>query len=172
MTARRLLMLGPILYLSVFFFYPLVAILGRSLNTGDSVSITPFMSILGDSYYLGRVWFTIWQATVSTIVTLLLGLPIAYIFARHEFRGKTILRAASTVPFIMPTIVVAMGFISLLGPQGALNSLLMDLFGLENPPIRISNTLTIIFMAHAFYNYAIIVRVVSAFWANLNPRRE
>ncbi len=172
MTARRILILGPILYLSAFFFYPLVAILGRSINTGDGLNITPFMSILGDSYYLGRVWFTIWQATVSTVVTLLLGLPIAYIFARHEFRGKTLLRAASTVPFIMPTIVVAMGFISLFGPQGALNSLLMNLFGFEHPPIRISNTLTIIFMAHAFYNYAIVVRVVSAFWANLNPRLE
>ena len=172
MTARRILILGPILYLSAFFFYPLVAILGRSINTGDGLDITPFMSILGDSYYLGRVWFTIWQATVSTVVTLLLGLPIAYIFARHEFRGKTLLRAASTVPFIMPTIVVAMGFISLFGPQGALNSLLMNLFGFEHPPIRISNTLTIIFMAHAFYNYAIVVRVVSAFWANLNPRLE
>ncbi|MQF80448.1 iron ABC transporter permease [SAR202 cluster bacterium AD-493-K16_JPT_193m] len=172
MTARRILILGPILYLSAFFFYPLVAILGRSINTGDGLDISPFMSILGDSYYLGRVWFTIWQATVSTVVTLLLGLPIAYIFARHEFRGKTLLRAASTVPFIMPTIVVAMGFISLFGPQGALNSLLMNLFGFEHPPIRISNTLTIIFMAHAFYNYAIVVRVVSAFWANLNPRLE
>ena len=70
------------------------------------------------------------------------------------------------------TIVVAMGFVALLGPQGLLNSILMDLFGLETPPVRIANTLAIILLAHAFYNYAIVVRIVSAFWANLDPRVE
>ena len=166
-----LLILGPVAYLALFFLYPLGAILARSLD-GDIIGLDPFTTLLGDSYYLGRIWFTAWQAAVSTALTLVVGLPVAYLFTKHEFPGKTVLKAVTTVPFIMPTIVVAMGFVALLGPQGLVNTALMDLFGLESPPVRITNTLTIIFVAHAFYNYAIVVRIVSAFWANVDPRLE
>ena len=170
MTAGRLLLLAPLTYLGLFFLYPLVAILQRSLVGDAGLDLGPFRSVLGDSYYLGRIWFTIWQALVSTLLALALGLPAAYLFARYEFPGKVFLKALTTLPFVMPTIVVSMGFVALLGSQGLLNTSLMDLFGLDTPPIRITNTLTAIFLAHAFYNYSIVVRIVSAFWANLTPR--
>ena len=168
----RLLLIVPLAYLGLFFLYPLVAILGRSLGGNGGVDFQPFASVLGDSYYLGRIWFTTWQALVSTLLTLMLGLPAAYLFAKYDFPGKTLLKAVTTVPFVMPTIVVAMGFVALFGSQGVVNSVLIDLFDLAEPPIRIANTLTIIFMAHAFYNYAIVVRIVSALWANLDPNLE
>ena len=171
MMGALLLILGPVAYLALFFLYPLGAIFARSLD-GDVLGLDPFTTLLGDSYYLGRIWFTAWQASVSTALTLVVGLPVAYLFTKHDFPGKTVLKAVTTVPFIMPTIVVAMGFVALLGPQGLVNKVLMDLFGLESPPVRITNTLTIIFVAHAFYNYAIVVRIVSAFWANVDPRLE
>ena len=170
-TIPRLLILLPLAYLAVFFFYPLLAILARSLD-GGGLTLHPFRALLGDSYYWGRIWFTTWQAAASTVLTLAVGLPVAYLFAKREFPGKTLLKAVSTVPFVMPTIVVAMGFVALLGPRGLANTLLMGLFGLETPPIRIANSLLVILMAHAFYNYAVVVRIVSAFWANLDPRVE
>ena len=169
MTAGRLLFLAPLVYLAIFFIYPLTAILARSLGGDTGYGFEPFRFLLSDPYYLGRIWFTIWQAVVSTLLTLVIGLPAAFLFARYEFPGKTLLKAVSTLPFVMPTIVVAMGFTALFGAQGVVNSALMSTFGLDNPPVRISNSLTIIFMAHAFYNYAIIVRIVSALWSNLDP---
>lgn len=169
MTASRLLIFGPLAFFAVFFLYPLVAILGRSFG-GGALGLGPFQELLGDSYYQGRIWFTIWQAAISTLLTLALGLPVAYLFARHEFPGKTVLKALTTLPFIMPTIVVAMGFVALLGPQGLVNTALSNLFGSGAPQIRITNTLTIIFLAHVFYNYSIVVRIVSAYWANLSPQ--
>ena len=168
----RFLLAVPLGYLGLFFVYPLVAILGRSLVREGGLDLGPFGSILGDSYYLGRIWFTTWQALVSTLLSVALGLPVAYLFAKYEFPGKALLKAVTTVPFVMPTIVVAMGFVALFGSQGVVNSVLMGLLGLSEPPIRITNTLTIIFMAHAFYNYAIVVRIVSALWANLDPSLE
>ena len=172
MTAGRLLILAPLAYLGVFFLYPLVAILIRSLGDEAGYGLGSFRALLADSYYLGRIWFTIWQAVVSTLLTLAIGLPAAYLFARYEFPGKTLLKAVTTLPFVMPTIVVAMGFVALFGSQGIVNTVLMDLFGLDDPPVRITNSLFIIFMAHAFYNYAIVVRIVSALWANLDPYLE
>ncbi len=168
----RFLLVVPLGYLGLFFLYPLVAILGRSLVGEGGLDLGPFGSILGDSYYLGRIWFTTWQALVSTLLSVALGLPVAYLFAKYEFPGKGLLKAVTTVPFVMPTIVVAMGFVALFGSQGVVNSVLMDTFDLSEPPIKITNTLTIIFMAHAFYNYAIVVRIVSALWANLDPSIE
>ena len=169
MTASRLLILGPVAFLAVFFVYPLVAILARSFS-GGALGLESFSGLLSDSYYLGRIWFTTWQAALSTLLTMVLGLPAAYLFARHEFPGKTVLKALTTLPFIMPTIVVAMGFIALLGPQGLVNTALTGLLGPDTLQVRLTNTLVIIFMDHAFYNYAIVVRIVSAFWANLTPR--
>ena len=169
MTSRSLVVLGPIAFLVVFFLYPLVAILGRSFS-GEAFALDPFGAVLGDGYYLGRIWFTVWQAAASTALTLVVGLPAAYLFARHEFPGKTVLKALTTLPFIMPTIVVAMGFVALLGPQGLVNTALESVFGAGAPQVHVTNSLAIIFMAHVFYNYAIVVRIVSVFWANLSPR--
>ena len=170
MTAR-LALLAPLAYLAVFFLYPLGAIFERAFIQGEG-GLSAFGTLLGDSYYLGRIWFTTWQAAASTALTLVVGLPMAYLFARHDFPGKSVLKAVSTVPFIMPTIVVAMGFVALLGREGLLNTLLTTLFGFDEPPVRIANSIWIILLAHAFYNYAIFVRIVSAFWSNVAPQLE
>jgi ABC-type Fe3+ transport system permease subunit len=67
---------------------------------------------------VGRVaWFTLWQATLSTLLTLAIGLPGAYAFSRLRFRGSALLRASVTVPFVLPTVVVAAAFLALLGPR-------------------------------------------------------
>ena len=170
MTAR-LALLAPLAYLAIFFLYPLGAIFERAFVQGEG-GLAAFGTLLGDSYYLGRIWFTTWQAAASTVLTLAVGLPMAYLFARHDFPGKSLLKAVSTLPFIMPTIVVAMGFVALLGREGLANTLLMTVFGLDEPPIRLANSLWIILLAHAFYNYAIVVRIVSAFWSNVTPQLE
>ena len=159
---------APLLFLGYFFFYPLLSILGLagqaalggSLNVDWAGEIGPALS------------FTIWQAALSTALTLLVGLPAAYLFARFRFPGKTLLRAAVTVPFILPTVVVAAAFNALLGPRGWLNLALMAALHLENAPIQIFNTLGAILLAHVFYNTTIIVRVVGSAWATLDPRLE
>ena len=70
----RLLILVPLAYLGVFFLYPLASILDRSLVADGWLDLAPFRAILGDSYYLGRIWFTTWQAMVSTALAVALGL--------------------------------------------------------------------------------------------------
>jgi thiamine transport system permease protein len=131
-------------FLAVFFVYPLVVILQRGFST------EAFTSILQNPYYSGRILFTLYQALLSTLLTLLLGLPSALLFARYTFPGKRLLRAAFTIPFVMPTIVVAIGFLTLVGPRGILNINLRDTFGL-------------LLLAHVFYNYAVVVRIVGAY---------
>ena len=66
------------------------------------------------------MWFTLWQAVVSTVLTLAVGLPAAYVVARYEFPGRRCFRAFVTVPFVLPTVVVATAFLALLRPGGPL----------------------------------------------------
>jgi len=158
--------LGPLLFLAVFFFYPLVLIVGRSL------SAAAFLDFLRQSYYGRVVLFTTGQAALSTLLTLLAGLPVAYLFARTDFPGKSLFRALITLPFVIPTVVVAAAFRTLLGSRGLINQALITTFNLNQPPIRLEQTLTLIVLAHVFYNIAVVVRLVGGFWANLNPRLE
>lgn len=167
------LVLGiPLAYLAVFFLYPLVEIFRFSLAPEGVLDLRPLRALMADGYYGRVLWFTAWQAAASTALTLVLGLPAAYAFARYSLPGKSLLRAFTTVPFVLPTLVVAAAFTSLLGPRGWLNIWLMGLLGLEQPPIRLVQTIWIILLAHAFYNATIVVRIVGGFWANLDPRLE
>ncbi|HEY0607417.1 MAG TPA: iron ABC transporter permease [Herpetosiphonaceae bacterium] len=158
----------PLLFFALFYFYPLLAILQVSFASAEE-SIAGIVSLWRDSYYLSVLWFSVWQAALSTALTLALGLPIAYVFARYRFRGKTLLRALATVPFVLPTVVVAAAFAALLGQNGVVNTILGDLLGVP-APLKLENTLTLILIAHVFYNLTVVLRIVGGFWANLDPR--
>jgi len=171
-TARWTLYGLPLAFLVVFYFYPLARILSVSLISAGGSALDWLHKLASSDYYLRTLWFTVWQAAASTALTLLLALPGAFVLARYEFRGKTLLRALTTVPFVMPTIVVAAAFSALLGPKGRLNLWLMAWRSLERPPLQLQHTLWIILLAHVFYNYSVVLRMVGGFWANLNPRLE
>ncbi|MBL6980775.1 MAG: iron ABC transporter permease [Anaerolineales bacterium] len=160
----------PLAFLGIFYFYPLGSILKLSLARSEAGLLTPFIEAFTSASVRRVVGFTFWQALLSTLLTLLLGLPGAYLFARYNFRGKSILRAISGVPFVMPTLVVAAGFSALLGPNGWVNIGLMKIFNLADPPIEFLHTLVAILAAHVFYNTTIVLRMVGDFWSHLDPR--
>ncbi len=150
-------------FLGLFFFLPLIRILALSL---DASAVT-----LDNLHLASRVLlFTFYQAFLSVLLTLVLGLPAAWLFARFDFPGKSLLRALTAVPFMLPTVVVAAGFNALLGPRGWLNQAAMGLFNLQGPPIEFIGTLGAILAAHVFYNTTIVIRIVGSALANLDPR--
>jgi thiamine transport system permease protein len=167
--ARGLLYALPLAFLAIFFFYPLGRIFQVSFSSAGKGDIS---GLFTGGYFWRLLWFTTWQAAVSTLLTLLVGLPLAFLFARYEFRGKTLLRALTTIPFVLPTVVVAVAFAALLGPNGVLNQWAQAWFDLDAPPIRLQQTIWAILIAHTFYNVSIIIRTVGGFWANLNPRLD
>lgn len=165
---RRVLLYAlPLGFLAIFFCYPLFAILRLSFASG----VGRLLQALGTGYYWQVLAFTSGQAALSTLLTLVIGMPGAYVFARYEFPGKALLRAMAGVPFVMPTVVVAVAFGALLGPRGLLNQALQAVFGLATPPIQLGG-LAAVLLAHVFYNYTVVLRLVGGFWANLDPRLE
>lgn len=169
-TLRRslLLWLLPLVFLMFFFFYPLGTIFFEVIKT----AVTQGVRYFNWSVIWRPLRFTIWQASLSTLLTLIIGLPSAYVFARFSFPGKGTMRVLTTLPFILPTVVVAASFNALLGPNGWINLLLMRLFDLSSPPVQIINTFSAILLAHIFYNTTIVIRVVGSALAQMNPRYE
>jgi len=166
MTRRFLYWTAPSLFLLLFFFYPLARVLWLSFASEyDTLS-----ALAALPQFLNTILFTFYQAGLSTLLTLLVGLPIAYLFSHFDFYGKPFLRAITAVPFMLPTVVVAAGFTALLGPRGWVNLALLDAFNLTAPPISFMGTLTAILVAHVFYNTTIVIRLVGNSWAQLDPR--
>ena len=162
------LWLIPLAFLAYFFYQPLVAI----FKVVFSERFSQGWELFRWSQVSKPLGFTFFQAFLSTVLTLVVGLPAAWLFTRFDFPGRKTLRAISLLPFILPTVVVAAAFNTLIGPQGWINQALMAVFDLSSPPLKLLNSLPAILLAHVFYNTSIIIRIVSSAWSRLNPRLE
>ncbi|PJN00094.1 iron ABC transporter permease [Streptomyces sp. CB01201] len=160
---RFALMALPLVFFALFFAWPVAAIVGRGLKADGAWQFGRITEVLGDPDIGHVLWFTTWQALASTALTLAIALPGAYVFARLDFPGKQLLRAAVTVPFVLPTVVVGTAFLALLGRGGLLD----QLWG-----VRLDTTVWAILLAHVFFNYAVVVRTVGGLWSQLDPRQE
>ncbi|MEN6393030.1 MAG: hypothetical protein ABFD53_04415, partial [Anaerolineaceae bacterium] len=125
---------APLVFLGVFYLYPLFSIFRVSFARSLENSASPFIQAITSKSIQHVLWFTLWQAILSTLLTLLIGLPGAYLMARYNFRGKALVQALSGIPFVLPTLVVATAFNALLGPRGWVNLALMAWFNLSQPP--------------------------------------
>jgi thiamine transport system permease protein len=166
---QYLVWITPILFLVGFYFLPMASILWQTFGPeGYALSTNQVnWTITGKA-----IGFTFYQAVLSTFFTLLIGIPASLLFGRFSFRGKNALKMLSTLPFILPTVVVAAGFNALIGPNGWLNLLLMDLFQIPTPPIHLLNSIPAILIAHIFYNTSIVIRVVGTAWEQLDRKIE
>ena len=147
---RALLVGAPLAFLGVFFVWPVAAILGRGFAVRGSLDLSPIGDVLGDSSLRRVVWFTVEQAAISTLVTLAVALPATAVLSRYRFCGRALVVAALTMPFVLPTVVVATAFRSL-GIQGSLAAIVI---------------------AHTFFNVAVVVRIVGSSWRGLSRTEE
>jgi thiamine transport system permease protein len=136
----------PVAFLAVFLVWPFGTVLARGWDPQA-------LSVLGRSSTRSIAWFTVWQAVVSTLLTLVAGLPLAFVLHRYRLPGRRVMLALVTVPFVLPTVVVGTAFRALL-------------------PGAWIGTVTAILLAHVFFNVAVVVRVVGGLLGSLDPRYE
>lgn len=73
------------------------------------------------------------SATLATLVSIVLGVPLAWVLARSRARGRTVLRALVTVPLVLPPVVGGVALFLVLGRQGIVGSWLDETFGITIP---------------------------------------
>ncbi|MCP5030009.1 MAG: iron ABC transporter permease [Actinomycetia bacterium] len=162
----------PLAFLAVFFAWPVLAILDTGLRSGGRLELVALGEVLSDPDLRRVLWFTVAQAVASTVLTLVIALPGAWVLARFDFPGRMVVRAAITVPFVLPTVVVGTAFVGLLGRRSPVNGLLELLPGVDEGPLAFEQGLGAVLLAHVFFNYAVVVRTVGGLWSHLDPRLE
>lgn len=152
----------PACFFLIFYFYPLSGIFIKSffdplLNSGLNQGKLDFVfldQIILSSRMMKIIWFTFWQAGLSTLLTLVFALPCAFVMSHYTFRGKKIIKTLASIPFVLPAIVVATSFQACFGENSFFG------FTIENP-------LILILLAHVFYNFSVMLRIITGFWASL-----
>ena len=111
--------------------------------------------------------FTIAQALCSTAVALIVGVTAAFFTARRQFFGKRFLLSLSSVPLCIPSLLIALGFVSFFGMSGTLNTLLKALLHTDTPPLTFLYSFSGIIIAHGFYNFPLVMSNVHDAWSTI-----
>lgn len=160
----------PVLFLCLFLLYPLARILAVGLGPLLAGGTGALRAFAADTGIGGLLLASAGQAMLSTAFTLAVGLPAAYIFGRYDFPGKALLKTLLTIPFVLPSIVVASAFVVLIGSGGLVERTAALLTGNPDTAVSLTRSLAAVLLAHVFYNAAIVVRIVGGSWSSLDPR--
>ncbi|WP_340539766.1 ABC transporter permease [Nocardioides sp. GXZ039] len=148
----------PVAVLSVFFVLPVAGMIERGLWPDGRFDPRAVAEVLARPRTHRVLWFTLWTAVAGTVLSVLLGLPAAYVLYRLRFPLRGLVRGLLLVPFVLPTVVVGVAFRQLLRDGGPLGFL-----GLDGTP-------TGIVLGLVFFNVAVVIRTVGAAWEGLDPR--
>ncbi|MBK5200508.1 MAG: iron ABC transporter permease [Spirochaetaceae bacterium] len=169
---EKIVPLPALILLLIIFLIPLINTLTQAFVEDGSFTLSFIKEAFTSPYTRQILSFTINQALVSTLICLLIGLPGAYLLSNYEIKSKKVILGICSIPFILPSILVILGFVSFYGNNGLLNQLLMKLFNLDEAPLKILYSYKAIILAHSFYNFPVILLLVTTYWDNLNPKLE
>jgi molybdate transport system permease protein len=133
--------------------------------------VVPLVALVVDAPWdrlLGRVsspasraalWLSLWTSTVTAVLCLLLGIPLAWLLARVPFPGRSLLRGLVTVPLVLPPVVAGVALLSAFGRTGLLGTPLRELLGVQIPYTSTAVVLSHVFVALPFF----VITVEGAF---------
>ena len=113
--APWLLALLPLAFLSLMVGAPMLRLLSE--GAGGALPGTVY-ALLFDDYLRWRLLWTLLQALATCLLALLIGLPVAWVLARYQFTGRAMALRLLMLPFVVPTLVAALGVLALFGPRG------------------------------------------------------
>lgn len=160
--------LPALAFLLLLFYIPLGRVFVEALRQTEE-GTAPALATLQDPYFWQLLRFTALQAAYSALGSLIIGFPLGYVLANRSFPGKGLVQATTLVPFVFPSVAVALGFLVFFGHNGWLNRVLFELFGVR---LHVLYSLWAIVLAHAFYNAPVVARTIHATWSGLDPSYE
>jgi iron(III) transport system permease protein len=164
------------LFFLFFFALPIGETLGGAFwKPGGGFTLAYVVEVFRNPIYVEGLVNSVLMAVLSTALTLVLALPLAFLTDRYLFPGKSLFSALILVPMILPPFVGAIGVKQILGQEGALNALLIAL-GLENANSPIdwlgASRLAGVVVMNALHLYPILYLNLVAALANIDPAME
>ncbi|MEA2071160.1 MAG: iron ABC transporter permease [Asgard group archaeon] len=149
---KRIGLFIPIFLISIFILFPVISVLITGFSDETGFTLTYFIDVITNGEYYKLLAFTLSQALLSTLISVIIGLPIGYLFGKYKFPGSKVFLTFFTVPFVLPSVLVGMGFLVVFGENGLFGSAILS-----------------IIIAHAFYNIPLVVHYVSTHFQTTNP---
>lgn len=133
-----------------------------NLSGAASVPMGALWSLWQDDYLRWRVLWSLAQAGLTCVLAFALGLPLAWVLARFEFAARTLVLRLLMLPFVVPTLVAALGVLALWGPQGVLSGWL---------GVNLQDTPWLLLYGNLFFNLCLVVRAGVDALGQVNARQ-
>ncbi len=153
-TFYLLLSLPSIILVAIMFVFPLIAVFSKSLSS-NSLAET-----LKDSYTYRLLLFTMGQAVLSALISIVLAVPFALFFSTYTFRGRKLVMAVTDTAFVLPSIIVVLSFVICYGNNGLLNNLLSSISG-GKLSLHILYSYGAIILAHVYLNFPLAFSILT-----------
>lgn len=164
MRPSRIALLGgliPMLFLWLMVLMPMSRLAWEGWTAPEAASVAPlsWWHLWDDAHWRFRLQWSLAQAAVSTGLTLILGLPVAWVLARYSFWGRAWVLRLLLLPFVVPTLVAALGVLALWGPSGwwgePLNAWLHTHI---DPDATLEDSPVLLLIGNLFFNLCVVVR--------------
>ena len=142
----------PLVFLAVVLVAPVLRLLAEGLAPEVDAEPLRWLDVWQDDFLRWRVLWSFAQAAITCALALLLGLPIAWVLARLEFPGRALALRLLMLPFVVPTLVAALGVLALWGPRGLLGA------PLATAGIDLQDTPWLLLYGNLFFNLCVVVR--------------
>ncbi len=141
LLAPPLLALPAVLFLVVFFVLPLIDNGMRSVISNDGgFTLSRYASLLTDGFYLWIIAQTVLLSAGVTIISIIIGYPVAYFLVRKAGRFSGLIIFLLIAPLLTSIIMRTFGWQVLFARRGLVNNLLVDQLGILSAPLRLTNS--------------------------------
>ncbi len=147
--------------------YPHLFVLGDSVWIDGALSLDGYRRFFTTPAELEALWGSVWISVGSVILSALMGIPLAFLFTRFDFPGRTIFGALAALPVLLPPLVGVIAFMFLYGESGIFTRSAQAALGLERPPWRLVGGWAIL-LVHAYSMYVYFYLFTAAGLARLD----
>lgn len=148
--------------------YPNLFVLRDSFVEGGEPTLRHWARFWNSGAEMGALWASVWISLASVVLSALVGVPLAFLFARYRFPGRRILGALAAMPVLLPPLVGTISFLFLYGESGFFTRGVQWVLGLEEPPWRLVGPWAIL-LVHAYTMYVYFYLFTAAGLARLDP---
>ncbi|MFE4130787.1 ABC transporter permease [Peribacillus sp. YIM B13482] len=167
------LLIPVVLVLVAYVLYPSLRTFIESLQKDGSISLGNYQDffVQESKTNLEALWKSVYISILSVLVSALIGIPLAFIFNRYDFPGRSFFSSAAILPIVLPSLVGVMAFMFLYGESGLIPNAIKDMFGLDKVPFKIGGVSGIL-IVHAYTMYVYFYMTVSAAINKIDPSLE
>ncbi len=148
--------------------YPNLVVLAESVRGDGALTLRHYGEFFGTAAELRALWSSIWISVATVVLSALVGVPLAFLFARYEFPGRRILGGLAAMPVLLPPLVGVIAILFLYGESGIATRTIQTMLRLETPPWRLQGAGAIL-AVHAYSMYVYFYLFTLAGLARLDP---